>query len=667
MITGKIANQFINSRAELLPDDVWGRYIVPPLFSTVPVFVERRSLRIRGGRGCGKTMFLRYLCHPTRFSSARAEVPLSEFEHVGLFWRPDTQFCGLMKPEWLGEQDARTAFIHYATLVVLDELARAFDSIAAAKLEGGRCDLRAMRLPSSVKAVLGDSVTDVQSLKEFSLVERAKLERWVQNPKEQRPVMLRFELVIEQLALAAGAADSRLRDLFFRVFVDEFENLQEGQRRLVCDYVKHPGKRFNVCFALRQNAITQFVTSGSEQIVENHDVFTIDIEKELRRNEGRDFDLLAAEFLLHGVVRSGVTTDVSPFDPNLLVQEDSLSRRVLPAYRAAVLARAREVLPGVSAPEIARLVLEDASLRRRLEDMVEKGLKYHGVKGLRPSDFIDKGHPEASIVAGAVVNRAKPGPEKVLESFRSLQAGKDDGYFAGLIDNNLHGCLFYLYIGLPRRPNLLYSGFDRFCALASPNLRFFQQLCHASFSLAQDEDQAKPVLMVPPEIQAEAAEQNGETSWLEIARLGLQGTQLLEVMRRLGMLFAAAHRRASQSEVEINHFSIDESDRVGLTPETKALIHEATVWSVFYEEQHTKNKSEFDLAQTDIVPNPIFSPYFRISYRKKKKLTLTSAQVNILMVGSGEQFNLVLREYAERWRVTDDDTGDDTGQTKGLF
>jgi hypothetical protein len=668
MTTRKIADVFLKNRAELLPEDVWGRYIVPPLFNRKSVFSERKSLRIQGGRGCGKTMFLRYLCHTTRFSSSRNHVPVSEFAHLGLYWRPDTQFCGLMKEAWLGERDAQFAFIHYATLVILDEVARCFDSIAAAKLEGGPCDLRKMQLPPAVKEYLGAAVSTVESLKDFSCFERAKLEKWVQNPESARPTMLRFEFLLEQIAEMAARADGRLQALYFRIFVDEFENLQDHQRKLVCDYVKHPRKWFNVSFAMRQHAITQFLTSGSEQIVENHDVFTIDVEAELGRDGGRDFQLLAAEFLLLALSQAPHRPEFAPFEPANLVDESSLPHRISKDYRAAVIGKARQLLPSLTSREVAQRVFKDDSLHKRLRDMIDKGLKLHREDKLSPDLFLMPDLPEASIVAGAVVNRTKPGPQAVLAHLQGLAAGTEtSAYFDGLIDNNLHGCLFYLYIGLPRRPNLLYGGFERFCELASPNLRFFQQLCQAAYSLAEDQAEAAGAsfdLEVPVDVQAMAAEQVGELSLHEIERLGLQGTQLLDIMKRLGRLFAAAHRRPSQSEVEINHFSIDQSDRVDLSPATRELIRQAKIWSVFYEEGDTKNKSNYDIAQNDIIPNPIFSPYFRISYRKKKKITLTAAQVNVIMTGSGDQFEAVLREYAERWRVGDDE---DVPVTRGLF
>nr|CBA32678.1 hypothetical protein Csp_D33350 [Curvibacter putative symbiont of Hydra magnipapillata] len=633
------------------------------------MFEERKAQRIQGGRGCGKTMFIRYLCHPTRFSPTRRNISSVEFSWLGLYWRPDTQFCRLMKEIWLGDRDAQLAFIHYATLVILNEVACCIDSIANADLEGGPCDLRNMKLPPAVCEFLGGKVDTIEGLKDFSAVERAKLELWVQNPSLERPIMLRFESVLEQIANKLATADLRLKNIFFRIFVDEFENLEEHQRRLVCDYVKHPTKRFSVSFAMRQHAISHFLTSGSEQIVEDHDVKTIDLEGELSKNDGRDFQLVAAEFLILGLIRSGHISDGGVVTQERLMDVAYLPERNLDSYRTAVLARARDVLPALTSREVAAAVMTDKALCNRLKEAVDKGLRLHGEKNLKNDDFFNSKRPEASIVAAAALNRLKPGPAEVHRQMKLLD-GEDaaSSSFHGLIDNNLHGCLFYLYIGLPRRANLLYAGFDRFCSLASPNLRFFQELCHVAFLLNQEQQgsvQSTALSVdVPVELQAEAAEQVSETFLNEILRLGLQGTQLLEIMRRLGRLFEAAHRRPSQSEVEINHFSIDESDRVGLSKESKDLITQAKIWSVFYEEQDTKNKSNYDLVQTDIIPNRIFCPSFGISYRKKKKLTLTAAQVNTIMTGSGEQFDAILRDYSERWRVGD---APETPTTRDFF
>lgn len=660
MNRGSIADAFLANRAELLPPDVWGKFIVPQFFKRISIFQEAKSIRIQGGRGCGKTMFIRYFCHQTQFSNCRQKIPDNELSRIGLYWRPDTQFCGLMKETWLGERDAQLAFTHYATLVILEELASSIESIAHADFEGGKCDLTDLVLPAAVRLALGERVTKVAELREFAETERVLLELWVQNPDATRPTMLRFDRLLEQIGNHLSEQDTRLKNVLFRIFVDEFENLQEIQRKLICDFVKHPGRRYCLNFAMRRHAVSQFYTSGGEQIVETHDVRTIDIERELGKKE-REFTLLAAEMLLLKLHERGVDFTNTLFCPKKLVDPNHLEERTSDAYCNEILSHARAIFPSITPKAIAQTAFEDNALMNRLKSAIEKGLAKHKSK-IPVASFLRSSVPEASIVAVSVLNRNKPGPEEVL---RELDiAERDDpkmGRFykpGGWIENNLYGSLFYLYIGLPRRPNLLYSGFDRFCSLSSPNLRFFQELVHGALLLAFerksiDSIPAEAGLIVSEEIQAEAAKQVSETLLLEIEHLGLKGSQLLQATRRLGRIFEVAHRRASQSEPEINHFSIDESDRVALSEEAKELLVQAKIWSVLYEEQDTKNKSNYDIAQTDIVPNPIFSPYFGISYRKKRKLTLSAAQVNTLMTGSGAQFEQILKEFAAKWDVTE--------------
>jgi len=118
---------------------------------------------------------------------------------------------------------------------------------------------------------------------------------------------------------------------------------------------------------------------------------------------------------------------------------------------------------------------------------------------------------------------------------------------------------------------------------------------------------------------------------------------------RLGSIFESAQRRPSQSEPEINHFSINDSQRVALDSEVVSLIKDGLMWSVLYETSDTKNKSDYDIMQNDYVPNPIFAPYFGISYRKKRKLSLSASEVNTLYIGSGEQFKALLKDYVDKW------------------
>ena len=53
--------------------------------------------------------------------------------------------------------------------------------------------------------------------------------------------------------------------------------------------------------------------------------------------------------------------------------------------------------------------------------------------------------------------------------------------------------------------------------------------------------------------------------------------------------------------------------------------------------------------------NPIYSPYFNISYRKRRKLELTADEVTILIRGSYDERRTLLSRYYKKWTVPSPD------------
>lgn len=650
-----IADAFLHTRADHLPPDVFSEFIVPLFFQRISIFADKKSVRILGGRGCGKTMFIRYFSHGSAFSVDREQIGDEELKAVGLYFRPDTGFCSLMTAEWLGAREARLAFSHYVALNLLSEACQAMRSISAADLAAGKIMLDDFQVGPALATQLELQKRTASELGAEIDTKLAELELWVRNPKKAAPpTFVSFASVIPRLAADIAASSPRLADFAFRAFVDEFENLQEPHREVICDAIKHPDLRLAVHIAHKREAVTDFKTSSDERIVEVHDLRTIDLEREL--SIGNDFELLAAEFFLLRVHQAKGRFNCPAFKPELLHDPKHLPYRLSGAYRTDVLRCVRDILPMPSAAMIAKGVVTDEPLRRRLRDMLEKGLALQKLTGTVSSDsLISETHPEASIVLGALLNRKAQAGARVIEQYRqSVSAGPTDAdpFFktGGWIDNNLYGCLFHLYAGLPRRPNILFSGFERFCQLADPNLRFFQELCHVTLLLAFQRQSAESVeahLHVDPNVQAAAAKQVSDLLFKDVLQLGQSGDRLLEITRRLGLMFEAFNRRRSQSEPEINHFSIDQADRTELSAAALQLLREAKIWSVLYEEKDTKNKSDYDIAQTDLILNHIFAPHFNISYRKRRKVTLKAWQVDVLLCQSSAQFEPVLKQLVD--------------------
>lgn len=657
-----LAEAFLKNRAEQLPADVSDQFIVPPFFGRISIFADTKSVRILGGRGCGKTMFIRHFCHSTTFSPSKRHIPDSSLRSVGLYLRPDTGFCSLMTKTWLGESESKLAFSHYVTLHLLAEAYGAFVNISRADLEAGSLDVMDTPISAALALQLSKQVRTVRELGDFIDEKLSELDLWVRNPRRcPQPMFLAFTTVLPRLAEDMAKALPRLRELSFRAFIDEFENLAEVQRMVVCDSIKHPSLRLAVHIAHKRDAVTDFKTSSDERIVELHDLRKIDLEEQLSHEN--EFELLAAELFLLRLHLEGVSFGCSLFDPQKLHDRAHLDHRLTPAYRAAVVGRVRELLPMLTSTEMAHEVMKDESLRKKLGDMIDKGVARHRLRlPAKGSDLINPVKPRASIVLGALLNRStRPGP--VLDAFDALTqdkgTGPDDPFHksGGWIDNNLYGCLFHLYAGLPQRENLLYAGFERFCQLAKPSLRYFQELCHVTLLLAFERSERQDITPVSYKHQALAARQVSDAMFEDVPQLGLHGEQLREMVRRLGLLFEAFNRRPGQSEPEINHFSIDQAEHGGLSDGALHILREARTWSVLYEEPDTKNKSDYDIAQSDWVLNRIFAPHFGISYRKRRKVTLKATQVNTILCQSSLAFEGLLKELVEPEREAQPDNG----------
>src|SRR5438045_6900917 len=107
---------FAKNRTEELGSDVYQHFVVPPFFDKLDVRVARKPKLFIGGRGCGKTMLLRYLSHQSTFSSQRQVIPDDALEHIGLYWRVDTQFAAVMNERGVPEDVWGSAFNHLIAL-----------------------------------------------------------------------------------------------------------------------------------------------------------------------------------------------------------------------------------------------------------------------------------------------------------------------------------------------------------------------------------------------------------------------------------------------------------------------------------------------------------------------------------------------------------------------
>ena len=102
----------------------------------VPFFIDKFDLRkvshsvaLAGSRGSGKSTYIQYFSHATRFDKNCSNIELEEFDCILLYWKPDITYCQGLKTNWLGDDALRFFSIH-AALSLLQELANMVENVS---------------------------------------------------------------------------------------------------------------------------------------------------------------------------------------------------------------------------------------------------------------------------------------------------------------------------------------------------------------------------------------------------------------------------------------------------------------------------------------------------------------------------------------------------------
>lgn len=633
------------NRAEELGYDVWQHYVIPPFFKRLDLHTARKPNLIIGGRGCGKTMLLRYLSHQSMFSRFRPSIPESAFLNIGLYWRADTQFASAMIKREVPEDTWRAAFKHMLALVLGMEVLSSLESIATndsplmTRKEVMDCNFERLKafapdLPSSANKLRDDLE---RRLWEF--------ESWVNDVrKAKEPSFLPGDKFVLALIKEVRSQLKIFSNTTYQVYIDEYENLCVYQQEIINTWLKHSESPLIFNVAMKRHAFETRGTTGDEALSDIHDFRVHDLEEYFLDEK---FEPFAAEILFLPFENAGLKN--TPISVETLHDPEGLAQRRTSTYIKKVIGAAEKLLPDVSSDELAEIVFADKALLQKLRDKIQSGLT-HKQSNLKVQKFIKEQYPSASIVIPALLHRKSENPTEILSQLDSLERSEDNRFTGktNWIHNNFVGCLLQLYEPHSRACPF-YAGFHTFCQLSRGNIRHFLELCHKSLNRAMSAGESS-FDSVPFTYQAEAARQASAAFLGEIRSFGRHGNQLHTFVLRLGSLFALAHQRPTQSESEQSHFSIG-SGTTGLTTTDQEFLNEAVKWSVLFENKGTKIKSKFEPENIEYVLNPIYAPYFHISYRKKRKLELSTDDAQCLIRGSYDDVSHLLRRYAYAWAV----------------
>lgn len=643
-MTQRLPEAFSKNRTEEASEDNWADFIVPRFIDDLGIKTQTKALVIVGGRGCGKTTLLRYFCHPTQFSPRRPAVTQQELQHIGLYWRADTNFLNSFAGGEQSETTWRSAFEHLLACELGKEVLRSLRSLNCNPLRisefGGleRLDLSALQ---QFDVQFGSTLKEAEVFLHSS---RVQLAMWINNQDSRRPpTFLPATTFFQALISALKDQLPYLDHATFAVFIDEYENLREEQQQFINGLLKHgsPPMLFNI--AMKRNGWQTKRTIGPESIEEISDYREIDLESELADT----FDLFAAELLFFRLAEHRPDLlGLLPIVPDRLRSVELVSSRYQDEeYKRSVMSAAETMLPRKSDHAAAETIMKDARLRRKLHEKLSAALNGRG-SSVPAEQLLDDRFPTASVLMPALASRPREKIDALAAEFDALRRGETNrlSHNQQLAANNLFGCVNAIYLDAQRN-SILFSGFSALTLIARGNVRHFLELIHRIFKVHEREDgKGESLPVISPEVQAAAVREASESILSKVKGQGTFGPQLYVLAQCLGSIFKERHKSERQSEPEINHFTVESGDMGG---KLYQYLSEAEKWSVLFLSRETKMKSTGAMG-TDYILNPIFSPHFQISFRKKRSLPVSGEQLLAMLEGDQRERDQLVRELGRK-------------------
>ncbi|OAI05294.1 hypothetical protein A1353_00200 [Methylomonas methanica] len=641
-MTYRLPEIFSKNRNEESQEDNWSDFVVPYFINDLEIKSQSKAIVIMGGRGCGKTTLLRYFCHATQFSPRRSHLPENACNHIGLYWRADTNFLNSFIGGEQTPETWRAAFEHMLACEFGKEIIRSLRNLNCNPERQKRFGFLEKVNLAELKAFdesLGDSPLELEKSLQRS---RTKLSMWVNNlDTYSKPTFLPADEFLRALITVLKQQLPYLNNSNFAIFIDEYENLRDEQQSFINGLLKHGAPPLLYNIAMKRNGWHTQQTIGSESIQEISDYRVIDLEEYLTDN----FDLFAAELLFFRLAEhEPELCDKLPIVPDQLRSIDDIEKRYSnPEYRDFVIGSAEKMLPRISPQEASIQIIQDTKLREKLISKIKDALKKRG-SNLSADRFIDNNFPESSVIMSALINREREDLNRLVTEFTELKDGAKGRLSPSgdLISNYLFGCVNSIYLDA-RRNSILFSGFTAHTLIAKGNIRYLLELIHRIFKIYGDTD-AGNLPVVPPEIQARAVRDASESILSTVSGHGKYGPQLHALTLCLGSIFRERHRRDTQSEPEINHFTLSGGD---IDEKLQNYLYEAEKWSVLFLSKETKMKSTGAISN-DYILNPIFAPFFQISFRKKRSLPITSIQLMQMLEGDQSARDKLVRELGRQ-------------------
>ncbi len=587
-------NPFKENRAEQMRD-LWKYYVPFPGIDSAG-----KPIVVQGGRGSGKTMFFqcnswRQVLSKIRKAGEPSTNLFSCLDFIGLYYRVDTTFVSSMNNR--EETDWNAIFETYFSICILQEILDLISElendmpINESLLNSFVSDFSKRLNPSSTS----DSLFTFREETEIFL---DCIEDKI-NGIENSPLEMRLVNANRYITNVCKTCNKLFNyNLPFKIFIDEYETLQEYQQKIVNTLIKHSSQNVIYNIGLRPHGMKTNATVSETEIIDSpHDYEMITLRINSEKYNEMLIEICKKRIALgkeQGKIPQSASDNISFYLGSYNIDEE-LKRIENASFEAP------------HKKELRKLINEYGK---------EENLSYDCIQECCTLLCDDTPLINSRLHYSLLCKHTAYTP--TISMLKDAYLNKSDKY-KDWMHNRKFGLIFMLCKEFKK--DKLYYGFDVFSALSSNIVRYFLELCEQAFTIAFLDDYQWDIAL-SCETQTEAAKYVSEYKIVDIAGYEPYGKQLRIFIQVLGQIFYKLHTTDLNTlgEPEPNHFSTND---LSMPINAKKLISSAVMWNVLLEGEPTKRKSSKLSPETiDYYINKIYVPYFGISYRNQRKIQI---------------------------------------------
>ncbi len=598
----QLSQLFGSYKAEWLREQIYELFKEP---SYMPELKTSRPCMLIGGRGTGKTTVLRCLSYEGLFAldGSRTEK-IDSWSYYGMYYRVNTNRVTAFKGDELDLPTWTRLFAHYFNILLCDLMIRflewyhrhcpnepQLDESACAKVA------KSLNLPSSIKTTR-DLANEVDNLK-------IEFEAHINNIASKSPLLSVQGAPIDILSDAIVKLPQFSNKNFF-FLLDEYENFEDYQQQVVNTLIKHSGQNYTFKIGVRELGLRRRTTlNENEQLIHPADYVRINISEKLTDERFNKFALAVCNARLLRVQLHGQPA----------IQDIS------------------KILPG--------LTEDDEAAELGIEELI-KPIKetLYALSSKDQKKRIDQCAPLEIYFISFWAESKKELIENIYKDFLKNPEDWKIRY------ENYKHALLYTIRRHKRGIQKYYAGWEVFVSLSANNIRYLLELVDQSLisHLNSGRQLSEPVT---PKVQTIAAQNTGKKNLSELEGLSVHGAKLTKLLLSLGRVFQVMAADIVGHTPELNQFHLAEDPELSATPgdEVKQLLTSAVMHLALIRYPGNKLLDEADIRDYDYMIHPIFSPFFIFSYRKKRKMKLTSEQLLGLVYRPKETIREILLQH----------------------